>query len=565
MKKRLTLLLTVMVSVGLAQAEPVNQTHTINKRYLIWPVQRQAKGMKPDCRFFLYMDDALFTFADVQLPQGKPDFWVFTDLSGHQGKVLRIQSDLHGDYRAAFQKVTLSNTVPGMRSVYHEALRPQYHFTSKRGWLNDTNGMTYYAGEWHLFYQHNPYNWHWCNISWGHAVSNDLLHWEELPDAIVPGPEGVIYSGSGAVDFHNHAGFQTGSDKAMIAAYTGNGLLSYELGLNRVQCLSYSNDRGRTWTKYSGNPVIENQYNAKDRDPKIFWYQPSQHWVMIDWENRGWYHINISEDMKNWAETGAYKSGGAECPDMFEMPVDGDWNNTRWVVWSGNGRYKVGSFDGRSFTEETDVQQSYWGQAYAGQTFSHAPDGRHIHMGWLRYDKPGFDAGHVGMPFNQQLTLPLDFTLCTTDSGLRLFIQPIPELQALRDQTRIWTDLTVKAGADPLADVTGTQVEIEAEIDLQTATSIAFNLRGQAVRYSVTQQELDCLGQCLKVAPDHGKIKLHLFLDTTSVEVFVNDGYAYLSAFTLFDGDDHAIGISVEGGSIRVPLLKVHGLKSIWP
>lgn len=555
----------IVFSNGEESITEVHRQMRIDKRYLVWPVRRLPRQSRPSGRFFLAIDNKLLTFADIELPLDEPDFWVFTDLLSYQGQTLTVRGTLLTNHLKAFQQVVLADEVPGMDDLYREALRPQYHFTPKRGWHNDANGMMYYDGEWHMFYQHNPYNWHWWNISWGHAVSTDLLHWEELPPAILPGPEGTIWSGSGAVDMNNSAGFQTGKDKTMVLAYTAWGPESFMSGIKKTQNLSYSTDRGRTWTKYKGNPVLPEKY-ANNRDPKILWFEPAKHWVMTVYGQTGGgkYWLHTSPDLKNWTETDVIQLGGHECPDMFELPVDGDPSNTRWVAWSGRGTYQLGSFDGKDFTSQTGDLRSYFGNAYAGQTFSNAPEGRRINIGWLRQDAEGYQAGHREMPFNQQMTLPIEFSLKTTTEGVQMFIEPVDVLKNLRYDTKQWSNLKVKAGDDPLKGIQGDQYEIQAEFDIETARAFGFMLRGRMIKYTLSTNELNCDGQKAKVVPIDGKIKLQIFLDTTSIEVFANDGRIYISRFIVFDINNHDISLFVNGGTTGLPSLKLHAMRSIW-
>jgi fructan beta-fructosidase len=533
---------------------------TVDKKYLIWPVKRLTMKETPSSRFFLDIDEHLETFMDVELADS-PDFWVFTDLSDYKGKKLTLGAFLHKDHFEAFENVRMSDSIPGMDNVYREALRPRYHFSSKRGWLNDANGMMYYDGEWHMFYQHNPYNWHWWNVSWGHAVSTDMLHWKELPTAIPPGREGTIFSGSGAVDFCNTGGFKKGDEKTMILVYTASKYHSTSVTKGNTQCLSYSNDRGRTWTKYQGNPILPFKYQ-KNRDPKIFWHEPTRHWIMsvYDNTNNGQYILYNSKNLNTWTETGRYQAAGHECPDMFELPVDGDESVKKWIIWTANGNYRVGDFDGKVFVPETESMCSYYGDTYAGQTFSNAPGGRRVNIGWLR----DHDAGHIGMPFNQQMSIPLELTLRNSSEGIRMFINPIEELKNIRDKTKSWEDLVLKQGDNPLTGTKGEYYEIEAEFDIQDAEEFGFILRGQTVKYTPGTNTLNCDGKEVIVSPENGVLKLRLFLDATSIEVIVNDGWYYISSFRVFDQSNQDISLFVKGGTVKLNSLKLHEMKSVW-
>ena len=218
-----------------------------------------------------------------------------------------------------------ADTIAGSEDLYRERLRPQFHFSSRRGWLNDPNGLVYHKGEYHLFYQHNPYGWAWGNMHWGHAVSTDLVHWQELPIAIYPHRFGDwAFSGSAVVDRQNTAGFKKGDEDVLVAAYTSTG---------RGECIVYSHDRGRTFTEYDGNPVVKHS----GRDPKILWHAPGKHWVMAVYDEaddkRG-IAFYTSPDLKKWEQQSKI-DGYFECPDIFELPVDGDRSRRKWVLVRG--------------------------------------------------------------------------------------------------------------------------------------------------------------------------------------------------------------------------------------
>ncbi|HWQ91869.1 MAG TPA: glycoside hydrolase family 32 protein, partial [Clostridia bacterium] len=296
-----------------------------------------------------------------------------------------------------------------------EPLRPQFHFTSRRGWLNDPNGLVFYKGEYHLFYQHNPYGWGWGNMHWGHAVSPDLVHWKELPIALYPDEHGTMFSGSAVVDWNNTAGFQSGSEKPLVAMFTA-------AGKPFTQGLAFSNDRGRTWTKYENNPVLPHIV-AENRDPKVIWHAPEQKWVMALYLDESDYALFASKDLKRWEKLSDVRiPGDSECPEFFEMPVEGREGETRWVFYGASGRHLVGKFDGTTFKPEGGPQELQRGNCwYASQTYSDIParDGRRILIPWGRMTAREVPF-HQGMPFNQMMGLPVELTLRNTDDGLRL-------------------------------------------------------------------------------------------------------------------------------------------------
>ncbi len=277
-------------------------------------------------------------------------------------------------------------------ALYDETYRPQFHFTARANWLNDPNGLVYDQGEYHLFFQHNPTGIEWGNMTWGHATSRDLVHWEQLPNAIEPDPLGTIFSGSAVVDRHNSAGFQVGSRPPLVAIYTAAGDTSPESkGQPFTQCLAYSNDRGRTWTKYDGNPVL-NHIVGGNRDPKVIWHAPTQRWIMALYLDGNEFGLFSSPDLKHWEpiQTLALPDC-SECPDFFPLPVDGDKNHIKWVFTAANGHYLIGSFDGAKFTQEGGpFAADYGANYYAVQTYSDLPesDGRRIQVAWMAIPPP---------------------------------------------------------------------------------------------------------------------------------------------------------------------------------
>ncbi len=238
--------------------------------------------------------------------------------------------------------------------LYQEVYRPQFHFTAKKNWSNDPNGLVYYEGEYHLFFQHDHSNIEWGNILWGHAVSSDMVNWKQLANAIEPDELGMIFSGSGVVDWDNTAGFQSCKQAAMVSIYTS-------AGKPFTQSIAYSNDRGRTWTKYKKNPVLGHIIGT-NRDPKVIWHAPRKRWVMALYLDANNYALFSSPNLKQWTRlSDIHLPGSSECPDIFELPVDGDAENSKWVFWGANGNYIMGTFDGCIFREESEVLQSDWG------------------------------------------------------------------------------------------------------------------------------------------------------------------------------------------------------------
>ena len=459
--------------------------------------------------------------------------------------------------------------------VYRETWRPQFHFTAQKGWLNDPNGLVFYAGEYHLFFQHNPLGTQWGNMTWGHAVSRDLVHWRPLVNALEPDASGTMFSGSAVVDWHNTAGLQPGAEKTLVAIYTAAGGTSdASKGQPFTQCLAYSHDRGRTWKKFAGNPVLKNISNG-NRDPKIFWHTPTGRWVMALYvdvpdetnkddqgkpKNTQTIQFFTSADLKNWTFRSRI-DGFYECPDIFELAVDGDANNPRWIVFAADGNYWVGRFDGEKFTKESGKHPGDSGRNfYAAQTYSDLPasDGRRILIGWMSGGQ------YPAMPFNQQMTFPVELTLHTTSEGIRLHKNPVREISRLYAKSRRWKNQEVQPGANPLAGIKGDLFDLEAEVEPRNASAFGFVVRGTKVSYTIADRKLSALGKTAELAPVHQRIKLRLLVDRTSLEVFANDGRVTMSSCFLPAPEQRGIAFYAEGGAAKLVSLQVRELKSAW-
>lgn len=451
--------------------------------------------------------------------------------------------------------------------LYQEELRPQFHFTAKKGWINDPVGLVYYGGEYHLGFDHNPHDRTWGPSYWGHAVSTDLVHWEQLDNSIEPDPSGWIWSGSAVVDWHNTGGFQTGSEPALVACFSRSNWAGddevpnwqWELNTHRCeQCLAYSNDRGRTWTKYADNPVLPHIVK-NNRDPKLVWHAPTERWVMALYLDRCSFGLFTSPDLKQWTgESIVHMQECRECPDLFELPVDGDPENTRWVFTGAGGRYQLGSFDGKFFTAEAvNLVGSSGPEFYAAQSWSDVPD-RRIQIAWMVMGK------YPGMPFNQQLSFPCELTLRTTPLGVRLCREPVKEIETLHRQTHSWDDETLGPGKNLLDGICGELFDIRVEIDLGSAALLLFDVRGKKINYKVEARELSAADRTACLEPIDNRIKLQILVDRTSVEIFAIDCGITISACFLPHPADTTLGFRVRGGECKVVSLKVHELCSAW-
>lgn len=543
--KLLTLLVMAFTLSGSMNAEDL--TLKITKKYLNLPVSHQ----KERAVMTLAVDGKPVRSFDIRLASGEPDYWVFCDVSSFKGKQIKIS--YRGD-AAGMDKIYQADEIAGQDSLYKETNRPQIHYTQRRGWNNDPNGLIYYEGEYHLFYQHNPYERDWGNMHWGHAVSKDLIHWEELPIALFPDEHGTMFSGSAVIDYKNTAGFNKSNIPAMVAVYTAD---SPE---KQVQCIAYSLDKGRTWTKYDGNPVVDSKakWNSHDtRDPKVFWYEPTGKWVMVLNERDG-HSIYNSDDLKHWTFE-SHITGFWECPELFELPVDGVTGNKKWVMYGASGTYMIGSFDGRTFVPESGKYYYSTGTIYAAQTFTNIPsgDGRRIQIGWGRIS-------HPGMPFNGTMLLPTVLSLRTTKDGIRLFSEPIKELEALQIAKGQWKDLSAEKAGELLQPYNHTgSLRIRTTLSLSHATNAGLSLYGQnLLDYDMNFNKVNGVFYSPEDMTSM-EISVDIILDRTSVEVFV-DGGAYSYSMERRADSNNKDGFRFWGNNIQVKNLEVYELQSIW-
>jgi sucrose-6-phosphate hydrolase SacC (GH32 family) len=571
-KTTTSFLITAIVCICTIGAFAAKREFRFDSKYLNLPVTNDA----PECLISLEVEGKKVREFMIHLAPDEPDYWVYLEAYEFAGKngVLKALN-ISEEQMKGFESVHQADTFPGENDLYKEKLRPQFHFSSKRGWLNDPVGLVYYAGEYHLFYQHNPYGWKWGNMTWGHAVSEDLIHWEELGDAIHPDELGMVFSGSGVVDWKNTTGFQTGDEPPLICIYTSagdvDGLHAWSKGKPFTQSLAYSNDRGRTWTKYQGNPV-QGHLNKDNRDTKVIWWEETNEWVLVLFTIDERMAFFRSPDLKRWELQSLLKSFH-ECPELFQLPVDGDENNKKWIHHGGSGAYMIGDFDGSKFTPESDsIKYSYGNRFYASQTFSDIPkeDGRRIQIGW------GDEVQMPGMPFNQMLLLPTSLTLHTTDEGLRMFPYPVKEIEKLHGKKYQWKNKKLKPGDNPLENVEGNLFDINVEIALNDADVVGFELNGFPMSYNVKDKLLTAgegvdtyhgnrpEERSAPLSPVNGKVNFRILVDRTFVEIFANKGRVYMPMQAVRDLDDKSLDIYVKGGSANIEEMTIYEMKSIW-
>jgi len=505
---------------------------------------------------------------------------------------------------------------PDSPAGYSEPHRPQLHFSPPANWMNDPNGMVYFAGEYHLFYQYYPDDKVWGPMHWGHAVSRDLLHWDNLPIAMYPDKNGYIFSGSAVVDWNNTSGFGSANEPPLVAIFTYHDPERGKLETNdhETQGLAYSTDHGRTWTMFAGNPVLPNTAKNRDfRDPNVFWHEDSSQWVMV---------LSVFDHVEFWGSTnllewhllssfgqewGAH-GGTWECPDLFPLNVAGT-DETRWVLilnlnpggpQGGSGtQYFVGDFDGTRFrlddsfaatlTAEEGVWLDWGADNYAGVTWSDVPgsDGRRIFIGWMsNWDY----AQQVPTdPWRSAMTLPRSLELVETPSGYRLFSLPVRELAALRSQSSKLPGMPVTGENDltgiigfPFSpgeltvrfDLSGQQgvllgIELSNElgeryrIGFDGATNRFFSDRTLAGHHDWSEKFADRVHWSPRQAQSD-ILEMQLFFDAASVELFADGGATVVTEIFFPTEPFDRIKVFSEGGVVTFLGGEAYSLESIW-
>ncbi len=553
-----------------------NQRNLLLKsNYLNFPVNYEENDRTS---FEIIIDGDTEFYFDIYLPDEDPEFWVFLDVSAFEGKSAVIKTDRKNKAKA-LKQIYQSDEREYLNNLYNEKFRPQLHFSTIRGWINDPNGLVYYDAEYHLYFQHYPYGYYWGQPHWGHAVSSDLIHWEQLPDVLYRHELGGIFSGSSVVDYKNTAGFKTDENDPIVAFYT----TTRNFGNSEADCqnIAYSNDRGRTFTEYVNNPVIGDRneilgtYNA--RDPKVIWHEPTNKWVMIVYERIG-NSIFTSDNLKEW-EYQSHIQTFWECPELFELPVDGNPQNKKWVMYGVSGDYLIGDFNGREFKPESGMFNYLQGKFFAAQTFNNVPqnDGRRIQVGYVEI--PGWvDIPEPGMPFNGLMSFPTELTLRNTANGVRMFNEPVKEIERLYVNDYKWESLTVDEANKELSKINSDLLHVKCEVENINAIaySIFFNddqlyytLKPNIFYYNLEHEDAESFK--IKYLPEMGSNKMfyEFIVDRTSLEVFVDHGRFTMIMPRKLNSVKKGMRFGAgDGGQrindIKINNLEVYEIKPIW-
>ena len=590
--------LALAVSFGLTCCQSTGSTFTLEQKgdsltivhivhpthYILLPIEEEAD----ESQVRLDTGNATDTDMDIRLAQTKVDYFVpFALPADTKAATLRIQRKSKD--ALCWEEIRLSDTFDTANT---DKFRPVYHHTPLYGWMNDANGLVYKDGEYHLYFQYNPYGSKWGNMHWGHSVSKDLMHWEHLEPAIARDTLGHIFSGSSIVDQENVAGYGAGS---ILAFYTS---ASDKNG--QIQCLAFSKDNGRTFTKYEKNPILRSSDGLKDfRDPKVFRYEPEDKWVMIvsaDKEMR----FYDSKNLKDWNYMSSFGEGYGvqpcqfECPDMVELSVDGDTNRKKWALivnvnpgcyFGGSAtQYFIGDFDGTKFICDNQPNVTKWmdwgKDHYATVTWSNAPEGRHIALAWMSNWQYANNVPTT--QYRSGNSVPRDLSLYTSAGETYLKSSPSRELLKLRGKEEKKHSFKVDRTYNMdklLSDNTGTY-EIEMTIKNRNAEVIGFQLfnsKGEEVdiyynlvekKFAMDRSKSGVVSfssdfPVLTLAPIEGnsEMTLRLFVDKSSIEAFGDDGRFAMTNLVFPSEPYNRISFYAKGGSYVVSSFKVYKLK----
>ncbi|MFD5018774.1 PfkB family carbohydrate kinase [Paenibacillus sp. NPDC058367] len=487
------------------------------------------------------------------------------------------------------------------KQVNADRFRPGFHFSPPTSWANDPNGLVYYEGSYHLFYQYHPYSNKWGPMHWGHAISDDLIHWEHAPIALFPDEHGAIFSGCCVVDWNNSSGLFEDSD-GLVAIFT-HADTHPETGQPRQrQSLAYSSDKGQTWQKYNGNPVLAENDLIDFRDPKVFWHAQSKRWIMAIVAGD---HVRFyaSANLREWSLTGRFgreegsHDGVWECPDLFQLPVD-DTGRSKWVLIISIGdnpncpegsrtQYFIGEFDGKTFINDNPAEHILWldygRDNYAGVTWSDIPeqDGRRVIIGWMSNWKYANETPTGS--WRGAMTLPRTLSLTSKDGSVVLTQMPVREIEQLRKESMVWNGITVTPASPFLQKMNEDLLKIEADIDIRSGEELHIVLKSSGlselvIGYDPVQQWLFIDRSKSGVTDFHpsfaskhgarlvsngGKIKLQIWLDRNAVEVYADHGLVTLTDQIFPDAPMDRVEVSTPSGQVVLDSLQIHTLKSI--
>jgi len=479
-----------------------------DKKYIIIPASHEAQKK----RLFFHIGNKLVFDLVTAVEYDNPDYYFPVNIERFNGATIRIQCDR--DIELNFEQ-TDSPVLD-----YSGKYRPLAHFTTKRGWLNDPNGLTYVDGKYLMYYQHNPVATTWENMHWGSAVSNDLVHWEEGDDVLFPDEYGTIFSGSAIIDKFNVTGLKQGEEDVILFFYTCAGNTSEtSKGKLFTQNLAYSIDGGKTLIRYE-KPVVEHIVH-ENRDPKVIYYEPDNSYIMALYLDGHEFALLKSHNLLEWSEIQRISlPDDAECPDFYPLAVDGDESNIMWVLSAASDRYYIGTFDGHKFTPQSkQLRLNYGDSSYAAQSWSDVPDGRRIRTAFVNTVIPT-------MPFGCCMNIPQEMSLKTIDGDVRLCAEPVKEISSLYTSSVSFDKISLSEAESFKKKIDSKACRITLKIICHD--NLKISLYGLDVEYYHKDQILKCGNSEAPVTSKEGMLTLDVIYDTIYAEIFAEDGSVFM-------------------------------------
>lgn len=549
-----------------------SKTIRADKRYLLLPIGDSGGWFLPVERtqyLGIYRNGELLEEHELILDR-EPRAWSCLYLDRYQGAELELR--LEGGDESCIDLLEVSDTLKDRETLYREPTRPLAHITPMHGFMNDPNGLFWYKGDYHFFAQLNPYGFGVGNTHWMHAVSRDLVHWKELPYALLPDQEGRMYSGGGIVDWENRSGLGNGEEPPLFLFYTPAGSKTrWSRGRYFEIAAAYSLDGGKTFEKYAGNPVVPH-ISFMNRDPKVVWEPEGQNWVMAIFLDNSRYMLLYSKDLLHWEEGQVFSiQGAAECPDLFCLPLDGDPDRKKWVLWGSTDNYLVGRFEGRRFLPETEAvpgpihslysaysEFAHSPGGYAAQTFTGLPQGRVVQFSWMRT--------RVGSgPFSSCMSVPNQLGLVTTKQGPRLTLWPAEEVSALWGTSFSFENRGLEELERIPPSCMGEAMDMTFRLGITPGKVMALSVRGVLIVYDPASGRLLLPTGAYHLGLDKEEkvLELRVITDRCSMEIYANGGLFNASIATVLDPAKTQVFPVYLDPSIAADF-EIHKLKSMW-
>lgn len=531
----------------------------IEKKYLNIPVGYHVDMEKVN----IFSSGKLLYEFDVRI-SSQPDYWVYLDCERWKGETIDLEvncNPLHSMPEVAAAAIDLisQSDEPLEKSLFYmEPYRPYYHYTVARAWLTDVCGIFYLNGKWHLQYQRNPFGIDWGNMHWGHAISDDLLHWQELDNSIVPDTLGPVFAGMSVIDKDNTLGIHVGDEPTVVSVYTAaGGFSNMSKGKKHTQCITYSTDGGYTWMKYEKNPVLS-EICAENRDPHAFWDEENGQWIMVLFLKGNSYGFFKSDNLVQWEMMSTFSLAGEfECPDFYEINVE-ESDEKKWVLSGVHGYYQVGTWNGTHFIAETAVKDLDFGpMTFVPRTFGNVPDGRKIQI-WNTGEQFGY------IPFRNQMTFPRELKLRKKGNDYILCSSPIQEIERLHSKEYAFSTLPVSQQVATSAYHLKVRFVVEKSVGL-----LEMNMNGMTFRYNISSHKFSVLNgnnvvQELEVIPENNLIDVELLSDIGFMEIFLNGGEIVGTLFQPVNTGAVQVSAKVSNEACRIDYFNIYEMKNIW-